>query len=639
MTFIQRFKYLTSQNIIANIITALSFFIYLFILIFFSHTSRPMLDEGLYTYKGWLFLSGRYTPYQDYGPWMNHMPFSFLIPGTMQVLFGPGIRTGRYFAIFLAVMIIIGLYLIARRLSGKWVAMGVVLVLSLNFPVIQFYSRPLSEGLVSCMIVWILYLSLGKGQPQWQILLATFLSAVLVLTRINMFPIFLLLMLYIVWENGWAKGRWAILVAIVSFFGLHILFGPGVFTLWNKWLSSFFGTLLDFSIDTLSDSPDYVDISSNTLIARISSLFMTIQNHFVVIIGTISTWLLWPRRNGWKEQSHFRIAIFLSTTFGILFLAHALVTLGKDYCVFCFSLYTSFFHVIGILLVAISWQLWRKKVSVAVQVLLIFLILTTFVGIAFNLLSTVDLKPFNFIEKIFSLSSQALLSPTDSKEMILKSLFNLFGVQDERDSLRLFKRMNASYYGFLGGLFFLTITGLIWYVRRRILQKTIPFIHFVLYIFLAMGLFLFPFRSTINGLFVRCNEDQIQNFENLGEEISSIIPANSQIYWLAYSPSLLLYMSDVKIYPPQLNGYNSYKYSLNSDQLYREGFWNRELAERWANNSSYMILTQITYDYDEWLVNRYIDSGLYREVFLDTSSFYTCDETNQLNIRLFKKAD
>ena len=34
-------------------------------------------------------VSGEYQPYQDYGVWTNHMPPSFLIPGLIQVWFGP----------------------------------------------------------------------------------------------------------------------------------------------------------------------------------------------------------------------------------------------------------------------------------------------------------------------------------------------------------------------------------------------------------------------------------------------------------------------------------------------------------------------------------------------------------------------
>ena len=40
-----------------------------------------MLDEGAYLYKGYLFVSGLYRPFQDFGPWTNKAPLAFLIPG------------------------------------------------------------------------------------------------------------------------------------------------------------------------------------------------------------------------------------------------------------------------------------------------------------------------------------------------------------------------------------------------------------------------------------------------------------------------------------------------------------------------------------------------------------------------------
>jgi len=85
-----------------------------------SNRITSILDEGAYLYKGYLYLIGKYFPYKPYGPWGNHMPFSFLIPGLIQKYIGPGLRTGRYFAIFLAGLAILGLWILVRRLSNRW---------------------------------------------------------------------------------------------------------------------------------------------------------------------------------------------------------------------------------------------------------------------------------------------------------------------------------------------------------------------------------------------------------------------------------------------------------------------------------------------------------------------------------------
>jgi hypothetical protein len=93
---------------------------YLFQALRYAHTQVMILDEGSYLVKGFLFATGQYWPFQDYGPWTNHMPLAFLIPGYAQVLFGPGLRTGRYLAVFLAALM---LWACGSR-SGAWAAGG-----------------------------------------------------------------------------------------------------------------------------------------------------------------------------------------------------------------------------------------------------------------------------------------------------------------------------------------------------------------------------------------------------------------------------------------------------------------------------------------------------------------------------------
>ena len=65
----------------------------------YSRTQVSVLDEGAYLYKGFLFLRGDYSLYQDFGPWSNHMPLSFLVPGFVQYTLGPGIAVGPSFVV------------------------------------------------------------------------------------------------------------------------------------------------------------------------------------------------------------------------------------------------------------------------------------------------------------------------------------------------------------------------------------------------------------------------------------------------------------------------------------------------------------------------------------------------------------
>ena len=88
----------------------------------YAHSQASVMDEGLYLYKGFLFTEGVYPPFQDFGPLTNHMPLSFLVPGAFQQTFGPGLRTGRFAALALGMLMLLGLWLAGKPLGGRWVA-------------------------------------------------------------------------------------------------------------------------------------------------------------------------------------------------------------------------------------------------------------------------------------------------------------------------------------------------------------------------------------------------------------------------------------------------------------------------------------------------------------------------------------
>ena len=131
----------------------------------YAHSQRSRLDEGLYMVKGLYFAIGRYWPFQDYGPLTNHMPLSFVIPGYIQAWFGPGVRTGRYFAVLLSILTLVAVWLAARRLAGRWWAAAAVGAMALNTFIVKTYSIGLSQVLVAVLLAWSLALVVGE-KPQ-----------------------------------------------------------------------------------------------------------------------------------------------------------------------------------------------------------------------------------------------------------------------------------------------------------------------------------------------------------------------------------------------------------------------------------------------------------------------------------------
>ena len=105
------------------------------------HGQSSVLDEGLYLFKGVQFALGKYQLFQDYGPLTNHMPLSFLIPGWVQVLFGTGLRTARYYALSLGILMIVGFWVTSRRLSGPWWAAFGVWAVALNPALVNYDYR------------------------------------------------------------------------------------------------------------------------------------------------------------------------------------------------------------------------------------------------------------------------------------------------------------------------------------------------------------------------------------------------------------------------------------------------------------------------------------------------------------------
>ncbi|MBG7609669.1 MAG: glycosyltransferase family 39 protein, partial [Anaerolineae bacterium] len=164
------------------------------------------------------------------------MPLSFLIPGYIQAWFGPGLRVGRYFSIVLGILMLLGLWIVVRRLSGRWWAVLGVWAVSLNPALIKIYSKATSQVLIACMLAWVLVLALGKKQRLWQLILAVILAGAMIVTRINMAPVLPLLIIYIFWERGRVYGILNLFIGLITIVILHGFFWPGILKMWSNWL-------------------------------------------------------------------------------------------------------------------------------------------------------------------------------------------------------------------------------------------------------------------------------------------------------------------------------------------------------------------------------------------------------------------
>ncbi len=574
---------------IAGVVYALQSWVY-------AHTQSSILDEGAYLLKGYLFATGKYFPFQEYGPWSNHMPLSFLIPGYIQAVFGPGLRTGRYFAIALGVLTLLGIWIIARRIGGKWWGVAAVWLVALNIPLVKTYSVMSSQGLVACMFVWLLVLTLGPRRPTWQILLGTALAALMMLTRLNLTPVLPFLILYIFWENGKKAGIWSLVVGIFVLVAGHALFWPGILRLWVAWLPLEWIPLLEPWAKPAGALPNWdpeVSISD-----RLLSFFQGIRIQFFALVGGVFTWIFWPSKDKWRSAWRFRAAVFLSVLLGVLFVFHFWASLLKNYCVFCFPTYLSFFHFLGIFLVALAFSSWEQFADRFKRWIPPVLILALSTGVGYSAIKIWASK--RMVERLAGgllrvdvprLSGLRIQPGTVELWSLAANKFGWSEVDIFSTTTAALRAAVPMVLGLILALLLLRFGSVGWGKlvgaarQNRFSSAAGVFIIFLIFGTLAsLGMGFSPGDRD-------CGWDVIASYEAGGAHLAEYVPAGSQVYWWGgLSTVPLLYLPDVEIYPPQINNGYSFRLGGDPDELERYGWWSQELADRWVRAADVILI-------------------------------------------------
>ena len=542
------------------------------------HTLSSIIDEGLYLYKGYLFSSGLYVPFQDAGPWTNHMPLSFLIPGWVQAVFGLGIRTGRFYALVLGMLMVLGVWINARRLGGlRWAAVAVWLV-ALNSFSLDVYNKAQSQVLIACMLAWVLVFTLGKGRPLWQVLVGSVLAGATLSTRINMLVLLPLMLGYIFWEHGWRTGVWATLASLSIPLAVHVIYWPDILKLWAKWLPDGMTPFLAAWRELPSAIPAWNPGVRNQ--ARLGSLRLGLTQNPGLLLGSLAVLLTWPQ-GPWSEdgKSVRRVAVFLLLLVAALTGLHAWAALGNNYCVYCFTSYLAFFSQLGIYLLVLAGACWYPRLNPGRRVLALLLLLL--VGVGLWATSYEGLARQLRAVRMPRMAGFHLLPGATTIAGLLK---NLLGVTAE---------MTQSVLGLLSILGVLAVLGsIVWlatcWARRRTVRLPLALLA------TAMGVWMAAFSlgySIPKGSV--CTEDVIGAFEKAGRHLSTRVPPGSTVFWAASaSPAPLLYLPQARIFPAQLNGDYTYRLSGDPRDLERFGSWNAEMASRWLTEADYVLVYQ-----------------------------------------------
>ena len=614
-------KKILSYSWMPTIVSLTGGVVYILQALHIARTKTSFLDEGMYLYKGWLFLTGQQVPYAAFGVQTNHSILSYLIPGLSQVWFGRGLDTGRYFMIFLSLFTLLGLWAFARRWGNAWWAAGMIWVMALNPAEIKLYTLAISEGPVAAMLVWILILTVGEKRSLGEILLGSALTSALVLTRETMAFVPPILFLYIFWQHGWKKGLYAMLCSAVFFIGGNLFYFPDNLTLWaGRVIPQFMSPFLDkWRLPDSAMGQGLGQVEESNLYRMVLYFFLTIRQHFVSMVSAVVVWLLWPTGLKRHLNERVRAAIFLSILFLVLFIAHMQASFFGEFCISCILLYIGYCNFIGLMLLVVAAPVLTKEFSRGRLFVIFTVIAVLILGIGFS-----------SHEDVSADFAKAMIDRLDQVRV-----WNLMLYLTKLPHLLLFRLS----FVLAMSLLVLALGGIalrVVYVRLRKEQGSGGRTGLIaVNAFLIIGLILSPTKILGSGNdFFYCDEtDVLASYERAGRDLSEVIEPGSKIYWEGRIPAIFLYLPDVKVYGPQLNQVHYYVNGGDADTLRRFGYWNDELAQQWLADADTILVQETEMVY---LTKEMLESGEYVKV-LDAPKAEKCRW--QSVIQVYQRAD
>ena len=569
------------------------FVVYLLRALDIARTKTSFLDEGLYLYKGYLFVTGGQVPFADGGMWTNHAILSFLIPGYVQKWFGPGLETGRYFMIFLSLFTLMGLWLFAKRWGNAWWAAGAVWAMALNPAEIKIHTLAISEGLVAALLVWIVLLVVGEGRPLWQILLGAALTVPLVLTRENMAFVPPILFVYIFWQHGWKAGLLTMLCSGGLFLAGNAFYYPENLKFWAMRVPNVPASFWQPWARPDTSGVPIPEPEESNLYRMILYFLLTFRLHFVSLVSALVVWLLLPYDITRPLSERMRAMIFLSVLLVVLYVAHLQAAFFGEFCISCILLYVGYFDFLGLMMLVIAAPILLRELSRLRQAVIFVVIALLILGIGF--------------------SSHEDLSSDFAKAMIerLDGTY-LWGVLIHYIQLPHLVIFRVTFVLLVSALVIVAGALLLGFLHRRLEKGRTAIL--AINLFLILGLILSPTRAlgAGNDFFDCAGTDVFASYRRAGAELSQVIEPGSKIYWEGRLAAIFLYMPEVQIFPPQLNHVHSYFTGGDSEVLLRHSQWNDELARRWLAEADYILVQNAEKVY---LTDEMLESGQYVKVF------------------------
>jgi len=549
-------------------------------------------DEGAYLFKGFAFARGDYRPFQEYGFWTNKAPLAFLIPGYIQYWFGPGLRTGRYFALFLNFFTLLGTWVVANRLGGKkWAAVAIWVFALTDWQIVTL-SQALSQGIIACLMTWMLVLVLEGKRELWHFIAASVISILIIMTRQNMAPVPVLLILYIFWMYGRKAGIISATVMVTLFSFFVLLYGRPLWDLWFDWIPRLLNPL-DRIVSTTQNISGPVEITR--LPARIQASVEDVQRHLFIVAGSFSALILWRPKREWKDPVQYGTAVFLGAAYFILFILHIWGSIFNEFCVWCLFAYQTFYNPAGLFFVILFFANYTQPAKWQVNLLVSFiLIISGAIGIYYYSYWG------NWLLKNIPVPLAGRLIETGKFDTVpLREIFRYLLIDSD-----LYNRLASFIGGLLVGILFLL---LIWVLYRGVINKThfrmVPFTNVVLAVFIFTGTLLPISVENRIGL-TACGTNFLTYYEQTARDLAELIPPHALVFWKpgGRSMAFMLYMTDVRFFPPQIDaGGGSLTEHTNRDPEYmdsllKRGQYNSIIEEKWLDEADYYVVWSEFYD-------------------------------------------
>ena len=589
---------------LAPALTGLGFLLYTIQSGIYTYILTSFVDEGGYLYIGYLYARGILRPFQDYGPPRWYPPLAYLFLGQIEKWFGESLLTGRFFSILCGIGMLIALWLITRRVGGKWWGVAILWSVILTPVAVQIYSLALSQALVACLLAWCLFFVLAEKRRLWQIVTGSVLAGLTIMTRQNLLPLIPLLIAYVFWQHGKKAGWWSLAGCLFPLIVIHVIYWPNILQLWAVWLPARWTPFLNayrFPVAELLAG------NSPTPSAIWLSLLQGFRFHYFSLVGFLVCACLWPRRGEWKSRADQRAAYFLGTLFLVLALLHAWATISTSNqvatCTFCFTPYLSFFDLTALLLVVVTFPSWRRTLSKVAQGIIVLFIVLLSAGLGY---AGFD----RFGPWLMGIPFPAITRGLDPRHWIpFITLWDILSNKFHQDYWASRVTVSIAAAAILGIL----LVGLVAVWHKELTKgkrlNGYSFGSLLLVIGLIQGVWLSPLMSGSYHQSGICLANIPANNQKIAQQLTQAIPSGSRILWEANTVVPLLYAPGISIYIPPIYAVFTFRVGGDPQQLAKYGLWNDALASQWRQDAGF-IVTESTW-YQPYQPGGDIDSTKY----------------------------